>query len=199
MPVKSDREYRAMAAMQPTADEYIVEGYATTYNDPYPLWGEVREQIASDALEGADLSDVIFQYDHDGMVMARNRNQTLTIESDATGIKIRADLSGSQAGRELYEGIKNGLVDRMSWAFTVAVQSFDYDTDLRTIEKVKKVYDVSAVSTPANDATSISARSYYDGVIEGKRLEQRKRKCKQIQITKELGHGQNEGNRDSSS
>lgn len=187
MPIKSDREYRAMVPMQLTDEEYIVEGYATTFNDAYPLWGEVKEQVSPNVLDGADVSDVIFQYDHEGMVMARNRNSTLSIESDATGIKIRADLSKCQQARDLYEAIDNKLVDRMSWAFTVAEESFDYDTNTRTIEKIKKVYDVSAVSLPANDATSISARSYYDGVIEEKQAQElRKREAERIRIMKEL-------------
>ena len=71
-------------------------------------------------------------------------------------------------GRQLYEEIANGLVDRMSWAFTVAEESYDFESDTRTILRVKKVYDVSAVSIPANDATEISARSYVDGVIDAR-------------------------------
>lgn len=188
-PVKNDREYRTMAAMEVTDEEYIVEGYATTFNDPYPLYGEMKEQIDRNALDGADLSDVIMQFDHDGMVMARNRNSTLSITTDDHGIKVRARLDGCQQARELYEAIKSGLVDRMSWAFRVSEDSYDHDTDTRTILKVKKVYDVSAVSLPANDATTISARAFYDGVIEGYQLEQRKRKQKQILITKEIHHG----------
>ena len=70
----------------------------------------------------------------------------------------------------------------MSWAFTVAEDSYNKDTHTRTILKIKKVYDVSAVSCPANADTDISARSYLDGVIEAERREALARRAKLIQL-----------------
>mgnify|MGYP000724277293 FL=1 len=117
------------------------------------------------------------------MVFARNRAGNLHIASDSHGIFIAADLGKTAAARELYEAIDAGLVDRMSWAFTVAEESWDNENDLRTIMRVKKVYDVSAVSIPANDATAISARSFANGVIEGKKKAQElRRRRKAIQL-----------------
>ncbi len=185
MPVKlGEREYRAMALLTPPTEErqkliesdYYVDGYMTTFNQPYPLWGEWREQVDPHAFEGADVSDVIFQYDHEGMVLARNRNATLILKPDDHGGFIAADLSKSEQGRQLHEAIDNGLVDRMSFAFIVAEEDVDYDAKLRTIVRFKKIYDVSAVSIPANDATSISARSFTDGVIERERRRERARR-----------------------
>lgn len=180
MAMKANREYRSFDLMKPVeAAErgYIVEGYATTFDEPYELYDGVSEVIRSTALAGADMSDVIFQLNHEGTVMARMRNDTLQVECDPHGMKVRADLGGSQAGRELYESIKNGLIDRMSWGFIVADDGWDYDPETRTsyITKVKKVFDVSAVSMPANEGTDIHARSYLDGVIEvgGQELSER--------------------------
>lgn len=172
MPVKEGREYRSFALMQPVAEEesenYVVEGYATTFDVPYDFTRDTKEVIKAEALDGADMSDVIFQLNHEGAVLARLRNNTMTLERDSHGLKVRADLGGSQAGRDLHEAISNGLIDRMSWGFTIAPGGWYYDETTRTsyISKVEKVYDVSAVSIPANEGTEIHARSYIDGVIE---------------------------------
>ena len=193
MPFKpTDREYRAVILpfQLPTSEkridsEYYVEGFATTFNKPYLLYEfdgvKYYEQIDRHALDGADLSDVIMQYDHHGKVLARISNGTLGLEPNDKGLFIYADLSKSQAAKELYEEIRNGLITKMSWAFTVAEDRYDRETRTRTILKIKKVYDVSAVSIPANGDTEISARSWLDGVIEAERreaLERRKRKLK---------------------
>ena len=181
MPIVRDREYRVTSfpLLPSTTDKgkridsnYYVEGYATTFTR-YLLWeytdtdnGSVYryyEEIAPDALNGADISDVIMQYDHTGRVLARIRNGTLGIETDEKGLFMFADLSKSKAAKELYNDISEKLIDRMSWAFSIAEQSFerlDDNTRLRRIERIKKVYDVSAVSIPANDGTEISARSF---------------------------------------
>lgn len=190
MPFKvKEREYRAI--IQPLKlpenqkkidSDYYVEGYATTFNQPYLLYEidgiKYYEEIDRNALEGADLSDVIMQYDHQGKVLARLSNGTLGLEANDKGLFIYADLSKSQEARELYEEIKNGLVTKMSWAFTVAEDEYNRETRTRIIKKIKKVYDVSAVSIPANDGTIISARSFINGVIEKEQqelLERRKR------------------------
>lgn len=136
------------------------------------------EVIDRHALDGADMSDVILQYNHEGKVLARNSNGTLQVEIDDYGLLVAADLGKSSASKELYEEIDNGLVTRMSWAFTVAEEVYDRETRTRVIKKVKKLYDVSAVSIPANQDTEISARSFFDGVIEEEKQEllvQRKR------------------------
>ena len=169
--------------------DYYVEGYATTF-EPYKLYEiggvEYFERISPDAFESADMSDVIFQYDHVGKVLARKSNGTLLIETDNHGLFVCADLSKSAASREMYGEIDNGLVTKMSWAFTVSEDSFDRDTRTRTILKVNKVYDVSAVSIPANNQTDISARSYFDGEIERERRESLERKKQILRMRLEL-------------
>ena len=184
MPMVKEREYRQM--IQPLSllttgkekridSEFYVEGYATTFNSPYLLyeWDGIKffEVIDRNALAEADVSDVIMQYNHGGKVLARNANGTLGIAPDDHGLFTFADLSKSRAAQDLYEEISNGLVTKMSWAFTVAEEAYNKDTRTRTILKIKKVYDVSAVSYPANGDTDISARSFFDGVIEEEKRE----------------------------
>jgi HK97 family phage prohead protease len=139
------------------------------------------EMVARNALLGVDMSDVIFQYDHEGRVRARTSNRTLGLEADNHGLFIFADLSKSSAAKETYEDISAGLITKMSWAFTVAEDSYDRETRTRNILKIKKIYDVSAVSMPANQDTDISARSYFDGVIERELRESQERQ-KHIEI-----------------
>lgn len=191
MPIKAEREYRSMGLMEANGDEYIVEGYATTFNDPYLLFSDgdrdFYEQVDSRALEGTDLRDVILQYDHSGMVFARTKNDTLQLSTDEHGLKIRADLGKTEASRQLYEAIASGLVDQMSFAFVVDREEYDKTTRTRTITHIKKLYDVSAVSIPANPGTEISARSAFEGYIEAEHLEEmeaekRKKQKQRIRI-----------------
>ena len=192
MPSK-EREYREMMlaiekrdeAEEPEEERMVVTGYASTFDDPYLLWKdadvEVYEQVDRHAFDETDMDDVIMQYDHQGRVFARVRNNTLTVTPDDKGLFISADLSGTDIGRGLYQEIAGGYTDRMSFGFTVdedeQVIKEDSTTGkthvLRTIRKVGKLYDVSAVSLPANPGTSISAR-FLDGAIEEARAERLK-------------------------
>lgn len=194
MSIKTDRQYRMIqlpdmqlrAAEQVDEEEpkYIVEGYATTYDDPYTLFEydgiAYKETVSRDALAGADMSDVIFLYNHEGMVYARQSNGTLELTSDERGLHVKADLGSTEASRQMFESIQAGLVTQMSWAFTIADEDYDEETHTRSIKSVRKVYDVSAVSIPANPNTDIaeSARRSLDGVIkaeEEKRRSERER------------------------
>ena len=179
MPVKNDREYRSMTMTAVEGEGMTVRGYATTFDDPYTLYEDkdmvLREIIDHDALNDADMSDVIMQYDHEGRVFARVSNNTLTVEPDAHGLSMSADLGGTSLGRGLFEEIKGGYTTKMSWGFSVNRERDEWKSETapdgraletRIIRSVRKVYDVSAVSLPANDATEISARSLADGAIE---------------------------------
>ena len=193
MPFKSDREYRSMTMSAVEGQEYKVHGYATTFDDPYVLWEDrdivVREIIDHDALLNADMSDVIMQVNHEGRVFARNSNDTLSLVPDAHGLGVEAYLGGTDLGRGVFQDIAGGYMTKMSWAFTVDRDEWKSEQapdgrslETRTIKAVKKIYDVSVVSIPANDATEISARNLADGVIERVKaerleaLELRKRK-----------------------
>ena len=200
--IESGREYRSMIMTVRSADEdgesMVVEGYATTFNQPYVLYQgrgyRVIEKIDPHAFDDCDMSDVIFQYDHEGRVFARTRNNTLSLEIDNNGLFIKAELSGTEEGRKLYQEIKAGYIDRMSFGFEVGEDTREYTTDYendmetctRTITKFSKLFDVSAVSRPANDMTSISARKFSDGLIEDLRAEARVRKIKKIKLLMEV-------------
>ena len=189
MAVKSNREYRDMTMEVRTAEteeasdnRKMVTGYASTFNEPYTLYENddwrFNEVVDARAFDNTDMSDVIMQYDHEGRVFARMSNNTLTVIPDERGLLIEADLGGTELGRQLFEEIRGGYTNKMSFGFTVdgeeILDTKDVDgkaLTVRTITSVRKLYDVSAVSLPANDATSISVRSLTDGEIERIRAE----------------------------
>ena len=183
---KTERIYRMFADLEvekradgdQEPESYLVKGYATTFDDPYVIWEydgiKYFEQIDRNALNDADMTDVIFLYNHEGMVYARQKNGSLDITTDDHGLLVEADLSGTKAARDMYEAIDSGLIDQMSFAFTVKDDELDRETHTRIIHRIGKVFDVSAVSIPANpgtDIAAVSARSYFDGVIEAERAE----------------------------
>lgn len=182
MPQKTnEREYRdidirniEIRTMEDGRD--VAEGYATTW-DEYLLWddGEYRmfERFDPHAFDECDLSDIIMQLNHEGRVFARGSNSTLTVTPDEKGLRIRAYLGGTEEGRKIMEEIRGGYLTKMSHGFRSGTDKREVIEDRenkrvdihRTIMKVAKEYDVSVVSLPANDATSISARNVSEGVI----------------------------------
>jgi HK97 family phage prohead protease len=187
----NEREYRdftlAVVELENETEQkdMVVRGYASTFNEPYTLYEDdeyrIMEQVAPDAFANADMSDIIFQYDHSGRVFARTSNNTLKVGVDEKGLAIEADLGGTDIGRQLYEEIRGGYTTKMSYAYKVSDSDWTEAKDesgktveLRTIKSISKVYDVSAVSLPANDGTSISVRNLSDGVIEQVKAERLK-------------------------
>ncbi len=208
MPMKpNEREYRdfTLAVVEnennDTEERKMVNGYASVFDTPYTLYDGsdvvIQEQVDSRAFDEADLSDVIFQYNHEGRVFARTSNNTLAIIPDERGLAIEADLGGTDIGNQLYQEIKGGYTTKMSYGYTVRDAEWtdskmeDGRTlELRTIKAVGKVYDVSAVSIPANDATSISVRNLSDGVIaeiEAERLKALELERRKLQTKLRLG------------
>lgn len=181
MPQKTNREYRAFNVLA-EEDEKRVKGYASTFNEPYTLFSddeyELREIIDENAFDNCDMSDVIMQYNHEGRVFARQKNGTLNLTIDKpTGLFINADLGGTELGNQVYEEIRGGYTDKMSIGFTVdrAADIWTRETidgvtvETRRIMAVKRLFDVSAVSIPANPNTSIesvSVRALVDGAID---------------------------------
>ena len=179
MPMKNDREYRDFTlSIEQREDEKIVKGYATTFDEPYVLYEDedliIKEVIDSKAFEETDMSDVIMQYNHEGRVFARLSNGTLKLATDERGLEIEANLGGTELGRNLYEEIEGGYTNKMSMGFKVDRNADVWTTERvggktieeRRINRILRLYDVSAVSIPANDATSISVRTLVDGEIE---------------------------------
>lgn len=192
MPKVKEREYRNLNLLKPSKrlnSDFYVEGLAATY-EPYELYEidgvKYYEKIDRNAFIGADMNDIIFQYDHTGRVLARKSNNTLIVEPTEKGLFIAADLSTSKASQELYQDIASKLITRMSWAFTIAEDYFDRESRTRVITKVKKIYDCSAVSIPANNETSISARSYFNGEIEKQLAHRRKALQLKLKLIQEV-------------
>lgn len=193
------RIYRNMNSIEARADDddgkKVVNGYATVFDTPYELFSyggyTVREQVDAHAFDECDMSDVIMQYDHEGRVFARTSNETLTVRTDDYGLYTEADLSGTELGGQVYEEIAGGYTDKMSFGFKVSEDEREITEDhetgqvtvLRTITKISKLFDVSAVSIPANDATTISARNYGEGVI-AEIIEECEKRAKQKQKLK---------------
>lgn len=194
--MRENREYRYAKIFECRASEdeenYIVEGYATTFNDEYVLFAddsgtEYKERILAEAIdESTDTKDVIFLKDHEGTVFARTKNGTLTLSLDEHGLKVTADMSRTASARAAYEEIKSGMYDQMSFAFIVDDDEYDTKKHLRTIRHIKKLFDVSFVGFPANPNTDISVatRDYFNGVIEAEQAE-RLAKEKELREAKE--------------
>lgn len=188
--------------------ERVVAGYATTFNQPYELYRFnvmggvyiVNEQIDAHAFDDTDMSDVVMQYDHEGRVFARISNGTLELDPNEHGLHIRANLGGTEIGRQLYEEIEGGYTTKMSFGFRVGEDKREETVErnnetgvttttiLRTITKISKLYDVSAVSLPANDATSISARNFGEGVVAEimEEVQKREKQKQKIRIITEV-------------
>lgn len=172
------REYRSMELSMPAETEYRVEGYASTF-EPYVLFSQdgtdYSERIEPTAFDEADLTDVVFRVDHQGPVYARTSAGSVQLFVDEHGLGNVTDLSRTQKSRDLYEEIKAGNYPKMSFAFTVEADHYERATHTRVIDKIAKVYDISPVSFPANPGTELSARDYFDGVIEAEKAERLER------------------------
>ena len=195
--VTDEREYRTMPVMagaeqregQLIDSDYYVEGYATTFDQPYLLFRdsdgtEWYEQMASGCFDNADTSDVIYLHNHEGKCLARNKMKrdkapTLVLENRPEGLFVAADLGTIPESRAEYEAITGGLVYQMSFAFTVEeddLAEYGPGQYLRTVKSIRKVYDVSSVDQPANPYTSIDSvtRSAFEGYINAREQERLK-------------------------
>lgn len=204
---KSDMQTRSLQLLTPSAEQqkridsaYYVEGYAALY-DPYVFYededGPIYEQFERGCFNGTDMSDIILQLNHQGTVYARLSNGSLIVEPDEKGLFVAADLSRTSGARERYEEISAGMITKMSWGFLMG--DCEYIPETRTLlhHSVKKIFDVSVVSIPANDNTSINARSFADGLISARarreaELEDRRRRLRlKIQLQEAIENGKN--------
>lgn len=160
------------------ADEMIVEGYAATFNDVTDL-GYVNEVIDPKAFDNCDMTDVCMKYNHSDelLIMARTRNGSLKLSVDDHGLKVYAELIDTTQNRDLYKMIQSKLLTKMSFAFTVAKDEYDYDTDTRRILEIDKLFDVSVVDVPAYESTEVYARSK-------EQYEEDKEKYRKLQLAK---------------
>ena len=177
----TNREYRNMAYEVRTDGDkpsFLVEGYASTF-EPYKLieidGQDYNERIMPNAFDEADMTDVVYRIDHEGKVYARSSAGTVKLDVDEHGLHQVTDLSRTRAAREHYEDIVAGNYPRMSFAFTVAEDHYDAESRTRIIDRIAKVFDISAVSFPANPNTELYARDYFNGVIEAEKAAEAER------------------------
>lgn len=172
------REYRSFDVKQ--AEEEAagrIHGRAVIFNAPTVMFRdhetgiEYKEEVDAHAFDEAEMNDVILNINHEGQALARTRNNTLQLNLNDEAMEIEADLTKSQASRDALEAVQNGLLDKMSFAFTVAPDGDSYDsvTHTRTIRKIARLFDVSLVNFPAYEQTSVSARDYYGAKAEAER------------------------------
>ena len=170
--MSKEREYRNMTfeVREDGAEpSFLVEGYASTF-EPYKLFEldgvPIFEQIEPTAFDEADMTDVVYRIDHEGRVYARASAGTIKLDIDEHGLHHITDLSRTSGAREHFEDIAAGNYPQMSFAFTVDEEHFDDANKTRIIDRIGKVFDISAVSFPANPTTEIHVRDYFNGVIE---------------------------------
>lgn len=133
-----------------------LEGYAALYDEETVVDGQ-RERIERGAFEGRLDDDVRLLFNHDNnMPFARTTNGTLKLSIDERGLYYKANVIDTQAGRDLYAMVQRGDVTQSSFAFSISERSFD--EGVMVIEKVGQLYDVSPVTYPAYEATSVVAR-----------------------------------------
>ena len=140
----------------------VLEGYAIVF-DQETLIGDKEkgfiESIDRNALKNANMKDVPMKYNHDDsfLIIARTRNNSLRLTVDDIGLKVRAELIDTDSNKDIYKMVKAGLLDKMSFAFTVSSQKIDRSGDIpkRTITGIDRLFDVSIVDLPAYDQTSI--------------------------------------------
>lgn len=179
---KNDYEQRLVEfrAVENDEGKMLIEGYAIVYDQPAThQYGNRKftETIKKGALDKTDMKDVPLRYNHNDnvLLMARTRHKSLQLIKDEKGLLIKADLIDTQSNRDIYKSIQEGLIDKMSFAFTVAdggdTWTFKDDETIREVNNIDKLYDVSVVDTPFYDSTSIYARSLELLENEEKRLD----------------------------
>jgi HK97 family phage prohead protease len=171
-PVTGSQEMRAFSMPDLTADDTgnTVEGHAAVFGQSYDMYGCWTETIARGAFDNTDFTDVLFDVNHDlsKIPLARSRNNnensTLQLTVDDQGLATRAtlDTENNMDAKALYSSVKRGDMNGMSYIFSVREDEWtglDSDNPQRNITRIAKVYEVSAVSMPANPGTDINARS----------------------------------------
>ena len=175
--MKKEKEIRFLAKnleareSEDSQEKMVVEGYAVVFDSP--ATHGFTEIIDKNAFGGCDMKDVCLKYNHDDShhILARTRNNSLRLQIDDKGLFIRAELIDTNSNRDIYKMIQAGLLDKMSFAFTVEEEKWDLASETRTILRIDKLFDVSVVDTPFYDTTSIYARALSTLESEKEKLE----------------------------
>lgn len=197
--ISKDREYRTFEyRASEDNDKLVVEGYAVTFEEPTIMCSykgiDYKEKISRDAFKNCKMDDVVLNIDHTGKPLARTKNGTLKLTVDDKGVYVRAELNGTEAGRQAYEEVKGGYFDKMSFCFITAEngESYDKNNHMRSINAIERLFDVSIVTFPAYDTTSVFARSYFEAEAEKESLEKlqikqkRNRLALKVKLIKEV-------------
>lgn len=166
-------------------EDMTVEGYAAVFDSVTNL-GYMKEVIDRNAFDGADMSDIVMKYNHENSVlpMARTRGGSLQFDVDDHGLKIRANLPNTSVNRDIYTLIKEKVLSKMSFAFTVKSEEYDYDTDTRRILAFDKIFDVSVVDVPAYESTEVYARNKEAYEEEKRKYEEQKEAHRKLELEK---------------
>lgn len=154
--------------------EMYISGYFAVFNSEYEIWPGAVESVAETAFDGALSDDIRCLINHETrLVLGRNKAGTLTLKTDARGLWGEVKINpNDQDAVNLYERVKRGDVDQCSFGFDILDEEFEDrgDTVKWTIKKVK-LYEVSVVTFPAYEETSVSARKWQLGEIKKRNIE----------------------------
>lgn len=191
------KDFRAAAINTDGGDESEKEltGHAAVFNSITSIGGWWNEVIDARAFDGCNFDDVLFFVNHDqGKIpLARSRrnngNSTMQIAVDDIGLSVDAkiDTENNQQAAALYSAVSRGDISGMSFCFHVADedwQGLDTDMPTRTIKKIDKVFEVSAVNEPAYDMTDISARD--KAALENAKKALENTRSKELENSKEI-------------
>lgn len=168
-------------------NEMILEGYAATFDNPTCLYEydgvKFNEVIDRGAFDEMDSKDCCLKYNHSDNVpiLARTRGGSLELTVDNIGLRFKAKLFNTQTSRDVYELVKQGGLDKCSFAFTIKEDSYDRESRTRHIRKINRLFDVAIVDIPAYDSTSVSARSFFE--LE---REKEQKALERVKLQKEL-------------
>ena len=184
--VKNKKEIRLLDVRATDNAEMTIEGYAVIFDSPAThCWTEI---ITKDAFDECDMTDVCLKYNHEDnfLLLARTRNKSLELIVDDKGLKIKAKLIDTTSNRDIYKSIQSGLLDKMSFAFTVADDEWNYEENTRIIKKIDKLFDVSVVDVPFYDTTEVFARSKDEYEMEKQKYEKLKLEKKKLELLLEI-------------
>tara|TARA_R100000963_G_C4629477_1_gene94918 strand:- start:59 stop:871 length:813 start_codon:yes stop_codon:yes gene_type:complete len=165
MRTNPDKEVRTFEVkdleLRQEGDSNTVVGYASVFNTLSNDLGNFREIIAPGAFDGRLEDDVRLMVNHEGLPLARTTNGSMRLSTDETGLRYEAEIANTSTGRDILELLKDGTVNQSSFAFTVEDDSWEVNegVNVRTINKVSRLYDTSIVTYPAYNEANVALRS----------------------------------------
>lgn len=164
---------RAAEPSEENGNKMIVKGRAVVFNERTVLFNydgkDYGEIIRSSAFDETDTTQCYFKLNHDhNKIYARVKNKTLKLETNENGLDIEAEIIDTAEGRDVFEMIRTGLIDKMSFAFSNTKETFDEETRTWEVFGIGKLWDVSAVTHPAYEGTELHSLRFDQ--VEASRL-----------------------------